>query len=110
MCRNSLGPCALDFGPSTPGGVCFRCGKPPSAAELDALFYRISERIGRYLERQGLLERDMENSYLTLESQVLGIVATYYAHEGLTGPRQAPPGHPLDLRSGCYWLQIIQRF
>lgn len=33
------------------------------------LIYRFSERIGRYLERQGLLARDKKNSYLTLESR-----------------------------------------
>jgi len=29
--------------------------------------YTISERTGRYLERQGLLVRDLDNSYLALE-------------------------------------------
>jgi hypothetical protein len=46
--------------------VCFRRVKPPGAAELYVLIYRISERVGRYLERAGLLVRDMENSYLPL--------------------------------------------
>ncbi len=29
--------------------------------------HQLSLRIGRYLERQGLIERDLENSYLMLE-------------------------------------------
>jgi hypothetical protein len=38
--------------------------KAPSSAELDRLTQTLAQRIGRYLERQGLLERDAENSYL----------------------------------------------
>ncbi len=51
------------------GGVCLRGAKPPTAAELEVLIYRISEWVGRYLERAGLLVRDMDNSYLTLKSR-----------------------------------------
>lgn len=40
---------------------------PPSAAELQALVQRISERIARHLERRGLLVRDAENSHLAFE-------------------------------------------
>ena len=36
----------------------FRRVKAPSRAELDALIKRISHRVGRYLERAGLLVRD----------------------------------------------------
>ena len=43
--------------------------KAPDRAELEQLVYAISERTGRYLERQGLLVRDMDNSYLALEPQ-----------------------------------------
>jgi hypothetical protein len=45
---------------------------------------RIARRVGRYLERQGLLERDAENSYLTTDAvsgdpmnQLLGHSITY---------------------------------
>ena len=34
--------------------------------ELAILVHTISHRIARYLERQGILERDEENSYLQL--------------------------------------------
>ena len=38
--------------------------KPPTGAELSALASRIAMRVGRFLERQGLLERDSENPCL----------------------------------------------
>ena len=38
--------------------------KVPSGAELTQLADIIARRVGRFLERQGLLERDAENSYL----------------------------------------------
>ena len=37
----------------------FRRVNAPSRAELDALIERISQRVGRYLERAGLLVRDI---------------------------------------------------
>ena len=53
-------------------------------AELETLVHRLSARFGRHLERQGLLVRDLDNSYLTLEphdesslAQVLGSSITY---------------------------------
>ncbi len=58
--------------------------KAPSSAELIRLAQTLALRIGRYLERQGLLERDAENSYLAgdeLEAgpmdQLLGASITY---------------------------------
>ncbi len=51
------------------GGPFFRRVAPPTQAEMETLIHRISHRIGRYLERAGLLVRDMENSYLTLETR-----------------------------------------
>lgn len=45
----------------------FRRIHAPTAAQLQHLFERRSQRIGRYrLERQGLLMRDPENDYLQL--------------------------------------------
>jgi len=46
----------------------FRCVKAPTSAELTQLTHTIAHRLARYLERQGLLERDAEHSYLTLEN------------------------------------------
>jgi len=42
----------------------FRWVKAPTSAELAGLTQTLAQRIGRFLERQGLLERDAENSYL----------------------------------------------
>ncbi len=45
----------------------FRRVKAPSSAELTQLTHSIAHRLARYLERQGLLVRDAEHSYLELE-------------------------------------------
>jgi len=47
----------------------FRSVAAPRPEELQARVQRISERIGRHLERQGLLVRDAENSHLAFESE-----------------------------------------
>jgi hypothetical protein len=45
----------------------FRCVKAPTNSKLNQLSHTIAHRLARYLERQGLLERDAENSYLALD-------------------------------------------
>jgi hypothetical protein len=47
----------------------FRWVKAPTNSELTQLTHTIAQRLARYLERQGLLERDAESSYLALESE-----------------------------------------
>lgn len=44
------------------GSVRFRSVKAPTNAELTQLAHTTAHRVGRFLERQGLLERDAENS------------------------------------------------
>ncbi len=46
------------------GSTRFRWVKAPTGQELTQLAHTIAHRVGRFLERQGLLERDAENSYL----------------------------------------------
>jgi len=46
----------------------FQWVKAPTRDELTQLAHTIARRIGRFLERKGLLERDIENSYLDLGS------------------------------------------
>ena len=46
----------------------FRRVPPPTVAALEKRVHVISKRVGRALERQGLLVRDVENSFLTLAS------------------------------------------
>ena len=50
------------------GSVRFRWVSAPTTRELTQLSQTIARRVGRYLERQGLLERDAENSYLTTDA------------------------------------------
>jgi hypothetical protein len=45
----------------------FRRVKAPTNSELNQLSHTIAHRLARYLERQGLLERDAEHSTLTLD-------------------------------------------
>lgn len=66
------------------GSARFRWVKAPTTQELTQLAHTIGQRVGRFLERQGLLERDAENSYLTGETvdedpmtQLLGHSITY---------------------------------
>ena len=46
----------------------FRRIPPPTLAALEALVRVNSERVGRALERQGLLVRDFENNFLTVDT------------------------------------------
>jgi hypothetical protein len=62
----------------------FRPVRAPTTAELTELTHTIAERVGRFLQRQGLLERDAQISYLTgdgLEAgpmdQLIGHSITY---------------------------------
>ena len=64
-------------------------------AELTRLTHTIAQRVGRYLERQGLMERDAGNIFLTQEAvgasdedptnQLLGSSVTYRI---AVGPQQ----------------------
>ncbi len=47
--------------------LAFHRVKGPSTGELNSLVAKISQRIARHLEKQGLLTRDDENSYLTMD-------------------------------------------
>ncbi len=74
------------------GSVRFRWVKAPTSAELTRLAQTLAQRIGRFLERQGLLERDAENCYLAGEGvdaepmdQLLGHSITYRI---AVGPQQ----------------------
>ena len=50
------------------GAARFRCAKAPTSAELTQLAHTVAHRVCRFLECQGLLERDMENSYLASDA------------------------------------------
>jgi hypothetical protein len=66
------------------GSTRFRWVKAPTGQELTQLAHTLTHRVGRFLERQGLLERDAENSYLAGDTadddsmaQLLGHSITY---------------------------------
>jgi len=73
----------------------FRQVKAPNRAELTRLTRTIAQRVGRYLERQGLVERDTGNIFLTQDAvdasnedptnQLLGSSVTYRI---AVGPQQ----------------------
>jgi len=75
--------------------ICFRPVTAPNRAELTRLTHTIAHRVGRYLERQGLMERDAGNIFLTQEAvdasdedptnQLLGSSVTYRI---AVGPQQ----------------------
>ena len=70
----------------------FQRVKAPDRAELEQLVYAISERTGRYLERKGLLVRDMDNSYLALEpageTGLEGVLGSSITYRIAVGPQQ----------------------
>ena len=41
----------------------------PTSAQLQVLVQQIAERVGRLLERRGLVERDMENAWLATDGR-----------------------------------------
>jgi len=57
----------------------FRRVKAPTSDELSRLAHTIAHRVGRYLERRGLLERDADNAYLT--------------QKAVSAPEQDPSNH-----------------
>ncbi len=62
------------------GSVRFRWVKAPTSAELTDLAHRIAQRVGRFLQRRGLLEHDAENSYLAGEATEAGPLDQLLAH------------------------------
>ncbi|MCP5084862.1 MAG: hypothetical protein GY948_24510, partial [Alphaproteobacteria bacterium] len=74
------------------GKTTFQRTNAPDQQELAILVHTISHRVARFLERQGVLERDAENSYLQLEGldedpmqQLIGCSVSYRI---AVGPQQ----------------------
>lgn len=74
------------------GKTTFQRTNAPTQEELARLVHTISHRVARYLERQGILERDEENSYLQLDGidedpmqQLIGCSVSYRI---AVGPQQ----------------------
>jgi len=64
----------------------------PSTEELKRLVQRIAARIGRSLERSGLITRDIENAYLAFdpseEAPIHGLLGSSITYRIATGPRE----------------------
>jgi hypothetical protein len=64
----------------------------PSTVELQRLVQRIAERIGRSLERSGLITRDIENAYLAFdpagEAPINALLGASITYRIATGPRE----------------------
>ncbi len=58
----------------------FRWVRAPTTAELSELTHTIAQRVGHFLQRQGLLECDGEQSFLTAEAVDEGSMASLFAH------------------------------
>lgn len=89
----------------TDGSLRFHWVKAPTSAELSRLTHALARRIGRFLERQGLLECDAENSYLVGDEladgpmdQLLGSSITYRI---AVGPRQGRKVFTLHTLPAC---------
>ena len=66
--------------------------KAPTHQELNGLVNTLSHRVARCLEKRGLLERDAENSWLTLEESEDDVLTQLHGHSVTyriaTGPQQ----------------------
>ncbi len=58
----------------------FRRMAPPGEAELKTLVERLAERVGRALERRGVLVRDAESTYLELDPAAGGPIDDLLGH------------------------------
>lgn len=79
--------------------------KAPTDDELTQLVHAMARRIGRLLEREGLLERDAENSYLATDTvdedpmnQLLGHSITYRI---AVGPQRGRKAFTLQTLPDC---------
>lgn len=74
------------------GGTTFTRIKAPSHSDMVVLVHTISHRIAKYLEKVGLVQRDMENSYLNLpiddEDSLLHIQGASVSYRIAIGPQQ----------------------
>ena len=68
----------------------FRWVKAPTSAELTQLTHTIAHRVGRFLERQGLLERDTENRYLSGEAMEAGPLDELFGHSMMCREARMP--------------------
>lgn len=82
----------------------FHRSKAPTQDELTTLVHTLSHSIARSLEMQGLLERDAENTWLTLEEDEEDTLTQLHGHSVTyridTGPQQGRKGFTLQTLPG----------
>ena len=87
------------------GSLRFRWVRAPTSAELAGLTQTLARRIDRFLERQGLLERDAENSYLAgddLEAGAMGqLQSSSITYRIAVGPQQGRKVFTLQTLPAC---------
>ncbi|VAW82460.1 Mobile element protein [hydrothermal vent metagenome] len=87
------------------GAAQFRWVKAPTGHDLTKLAHTIAQRIGRFLERQGLLERDAENSYLAGDAEDDGLLNQLLEHSITyriaVGPQQGCKVFTLQTLPAC---------
>ena len=99
----------LPAGDSPPG---FRQVPAPTSAQLQVLVQQIAERIGRLLEKRGLIECDMENAWLTADGSggalddLIGHSITYRI---AVGPRAGQKLFTLQTLSASATLEAEQQ-
>jgi hypothetical protein len=74
------------------GGTTFTRIKAPTQDDMVEIVHSISQRIAKYLEKVGLVERDMENSFLNLpvddEDSLLQLQGASVSYRIAMGPQQ----------------------
>ncbi|MCP3702103.1 MAG: hypothetical protein GY954_04125 [Alteromonas sp.] len=96
--------------------------KAPTKSELNVLAHRISQRVAGFLEREGLLVRDVDNDYLALDGleedpmlQIHGYSITYLIATGSQQGRKVftlqtiAPMVDQEVESGCTTNKAKQR-
>jgi ribosomal protein S27E len=87
------------------GSLRFHRVAAPTGEELSRLVHRLARRIGRHLERQGLLQRDVENDYLTedaFEADALTpLQSASITYRIALGPQQGRKVYTLQTLPAC---------
>jgi len=77
----------------------------PTLAELTRLIEQISQRVGRHLERRGLLVRDADNAYLDLDPETASPLDDLAGHSITyriaVGPNRGQKAFTLQTLPGC---------
>ena len=96
------------------GSLRFHCVKAPSGTELTRLTQTLARRIGRHLERQGLLERDAENSHLAGDALETGpmeqLPGSSITYRIAVGPQQGRVVHYQPHQPVRVWVPAVGSF